>query len=238
MKKLLFLAVVIMACICLTACGGDNGDKAQNREADNVETTNYQEPVEEPAQPVMEEENTSEQYYNNNDDEILEFDDEILEFDDEPNQPPEEDVVVTTIDPSAEGLVFAFFQKKDGIKTFGDVLENYTTDYTTIRKKDGTQRRVFLGFKLDENNRILRAYACGIYKGTLFALEGSQNGEYFESNKAIINRLYQGEEVVDKGYHYYIMDAEVHVDVWDNGYASTFYDLAAEIDSHGQMFCD
>ncbi len=234
MKKLFLLAIVIIACICLTACGGNNGGKVPNGDVNNNETPNYQEPVEETQQPIIEEENPSEQNYNND----VVFGDEIIEFEDEPNRPPEADVVVTTIDPSAEGLVFAFFQKKDGIKTFGDVLENYTTDYTTIRKKDGTQRRVFLGFKLDENNRILRAYACGIYKGTLFALEGSQNGEYFESNKAIINRLYQGVEVVDKGYHYYIMDAEVHVDVWDNGYASTFYDLAAEIDSHGQMFCD
>lgn len=238
MKKLLLLAIVIIACIGLTACGGNNGGKTPNGDANNNGTPNYQEPAEETSKPIIEEENASEQNNNYNDDEIVVFGDEIIEFEDEPNKAPEEDVVVTTIDPSAEGLVFAFFQKKDGIKTFGDVLENYTTDFTTIRKKDGKQRRVFLGFKLDENNRILRAYACGIYKGTLFALEGSQNGEYFESNKAIINRLYQGAEVVDKGYHYYIMDAEVHVDVWDNGYASTFYDLAAEIDSHGQMFCD
>jgi len=237
MKKLLLFAVVIIACVCLTACGGRDGGKVQNGEVNNTETSNYQEPVEEAPEIIDEEANIPEEdeYY---DDEILEFDDEILEFDDEPNQAPEEDVVVTTIDPSAEGLVFAFFQKKDGIKTFGDVLDNYTTDFTTLKRSDGKQRRVFLGFKLDENNRILRAYACGIYKGTLFALEGTQNGECFESNKAIINRLYQGAEVVDKGYHYYIMDAEVHVDVWDNGYASTFYDLAAEIDSHGQMFCD
>lgn len=237
MKKILFLAIIIIACVCLTACGG-NGGKVPNGDVSNNGTPNIQEPVEEISQPIVEEENTSEENNSYNDDESVVFGDEIIEFEDEPNRPPKEDVVVTTIDPSAEGLVFAFFQKKDGIKTFGDVLENYTTDYTTIKRKDGTQRRVFLGFKLDENNRILRAYACGIYKGTLFALEGSQNGEYFESNKAIINRLYQGVDVVDKGYHYYIMDAEVHVDVWDNGYASTFYDLAAEIDSHGQIFCD
>ena len=122
--------------------------------------------------------------------------------------------------------------------TFGDVLTDYTTDFTTIRRAGGRQRTAFLGFKLDENNRIVRAYACGIYKGTLFALEGSIDGETYESNRAIMNRIYAGVEIIDRGYNYYVSLDDTQADVWNDGRTEVFGDAGAQIDSYGKIYCD
>ncbi|MBR6253029.1 MAG: hypothetical protein IKR04_04230 [Clostridia bacterium] len=59
MKKLFLLAVVIIACVCLTACGignGGKGGKVQNADVNNVETENNQEPVEDTSKPLTLEE--------------------------------------------------------------------------------------------------------------------------------------------------------------------------------------
>ena len=165
-------------------------------------------------------------------------DDEIIEFDDVPNGPLPEDIIVTKVDESAEGLVFAYYQKKDAQLTFGDVLTNYTKDYTEIRTGSGKQRGAFLGFKLDENDRIQRAYACVIYKGVLYALEGTTDGSKYESNKAIMNKMYEAGEIEDKGYRYSAMLGGTHADVWSDGRASTFHEAGAQIDSHGKIYCD
>lgn len=62
MKKLVLLAIVIVACVCLAACGGGNGGKVQNVDVNNGETgnlqepANYQEPVEDTSKPLTQEE--------------------------------------------------------------------------------------------------------------------------------------------------------------------------------------
>ena len=234
-KEILSLIMCLLLFICLTGCGEENNEKGKQDANSNLDTN-----VEETTTNI-EPENLTTNTGNNNlvyDDEIVEFDDEILDIDDEPNQAPEPDVVVTKIDESAEGLVFAYYQKKDAQLTFGDVLTNYTTDYTTIRTGSGKQRCAFLGFKLDENDKIQRAYACVIYKGVLYALEGTTDGSKYESNKAIMNRMYEPGEIEDKGYRYSAMKGGTHADVRNNGYTSTFHEAGAEIDSHGKIYCD
>ena len=55
MKRVLFLAITIMFCICLTACGDENGSTVQNEVVNNSETANYQENTEETSQPLTRE---------------------------------------------------------------------------------------------------------------------------------------------------------------------------------------
>ena len=227
-KEVLLLIICLVMCMCLVGCGAENnGDENQNENSNENVT-----------QDVVENNKVEEVVVNNNDDVVVVDDDEIIDIDDSPNLPPEEDIVVTKVDESAEGLVFAYFQKKDGELTFGDVLTNYTDDFRTIKTSSNKQRCAFLGFKLDENDRIQRAYACVIYKGVLYAVEGTSDGSKYESNKAIMNKMYGPDEIDDKGYRYSAMKGETHVDVWQDGRASTVHEAGARISSHGKIACD
>ncbi len=235
MKRKILLVVGIVACLSLVGCGENNSNNPVENTNNNVSTeeTNVEVSVQE-STPVPTQEVP---VINNSYDDDLVFDDEIIEFDDVPNSAPEPDVIVSKIDESAEGLVFAYYQKKDAQLTFGDVLTNYTTDFTTLRKGD-KQRRAFLGFKLDDNDRIQRAYACVIYKGVLYALEGTTDGSKNDSNKAIMNRMYEPGEIEDKGYRYSAMKGETHAETYEKGEAHTFYDGGANIDRYGKIYCD
>ena len=68
-------------------------------------------------------------------------------------------------------------------------LSNYTSDYTTL-KKDGVQRYAFFGHILDENDKILKAYACGIKDNNVFCIQGSNNGSTYQSASGILNNLF------------------------------------------------
>ena len=237
-KVLLFLVICIVSCSCLVGCGEKNSsDENQNVNLKSDEILNENVEMTNNVEESVTNNELNEMVENGNDNSFA-YDDEIIEFDDIPNQAPEEDVIVTKVDESAEGLVFAYYQKKDAQLSFGDVLTNYTTDYKTIRTGSGRQRCAFLGFKLDENDRIQRAYACVIYKGVLYALEGTTDGSKYDSNKAIMNRMYELGEIEDKGYRYSAMNGDTHADVWNNGRASTFHEAGAQIDSHGKIYCD
>jgi hypothetical protein len=236
MKRKILLVVGIVACLSLVGCGENNSNNPVENTNNNVSTeeTNVEVSVQE-STPVPTQEVP---VINNSYDDDLVFDDEIIEFDDVPNSAPEPDVIVSKIDESAEGLVFAYYQKKDAQLTFGDVLTNYTKNYTDIRTGSGRQRCAFLGFKLDENDRIQRAYACVIYKGVLYAVEGTTDGSKYESNKAIMNKMYGPEEIDDRGYRYSAVKGETHTDVWQNGRAGTFHEAGAQIDQYGKIYCD
>ncbi|MBR3146270.1 MAG: hypothetical protein IKF47_03290 [Bacilli bacterium] len=68
-------------------------------------------------------------------------------------------------------------------------LSNYTSDYTTL-KKDGVQRYAFFGHILDENDKILKAYACGIKDNKVFCIQGSNDGSTYQRASGILNNLF------------------------------------------------
>ena len=51
-------------------------------------------------------------------------------------------------------------------------------------------QNTFLGVTLDDTNQINRIYACGIYNSALVCLQSAQHGAYYESNKLILNSLF------------------------------------------------
>ena len=68
-------------------------------------------------------------------------------------------------------------------------LSNYTSDYTTLTNND-TQRYAFLGHILDENDKILKAYACGIKNNEVFCIQGSTDGSTYQDSVNTLNRVF------------------------------------------------
>ena len=89
---------------------------------------------------------------------------------------------------SCPGCVFAYYtdwltytdSDSSGHQLNRSTLNEYTNDYTTL-KKNGVQRKYFLGHILDSNNVIQRGFVCGIKNYGLatekaFCIEGTVNG--------------------------------------------------------------
>ena len=67
------------------------------------------------------------------------------------------------------------------VLTSSDYYENYENVITSSGKN------FFLGLKLNESNQIEKAYACGLYNGTMpFCIEGYSDGTKYEANKTIL----------------------------------------------------
>ena len=95
---------------------------------------------------------------------------------------------------SCPNCVFAYYNE---VKTFKqdnnyglDTLTEYTKDYTTLKDNNGNQRRVFLGHVLDKDNKIIKAYVCGIYNDKPFCLEGGTDNSKYNANKKILNEIF------------------------------------------------
>lgn len=68
-------------------------------------------------------------------------------------------------------------------------LTGYTSDYTTL-KKDGVQRYAFFGHILDDNDKILKPYACGIKDNEIFCIQGSNNGSTYQDARGALYSLF------------------------------------------------
>lgn len=66
--------------------------------------------------------------------------------------------------------------------TVGDVVDASasTTDYTTLVDANDNQRNVFVGYKLDENRKVIQGYACGLYKDELICIPGPGTPENYD----------------------------------------------------------
>ena len=65
-------------------------------------------------------------------------------------------------------------------------LTNYTEDYTTLEKN------YFFGHVIDNNNYIIKSYACGIDNNKAFCIQSSSDGSKYSSNVDILNELFEG----------------------------------------------
>ena len=135
-----------------------------------------------------------------------------------------------------KNCVFAFYTEEKQYGENGDILTEYTKDYTTLKDENGNQRKRFLGHILDKDGKILRGFACGIKEDKVFCIEGSKDGSTYESNKQILKKIYGEEKFSQYGSYIECYDdvgaianyyGDVNVHDSDNCY----------VNSNGSMYC-
>ena len=107
---------------------------------------------------------------------------------------------VPTIE-TCPGCVFAWYSSSE-IKWIKDsgygeneasgnnklTASEYYEDYTKLVEETG--KNYFLGHVIDDNNYIIKSYACGIENNKAFCLERTSDGSKYSSNVDILNSIF------------------------------------------------
>lgn len=147
---------------------------------------------------------------------------DVIVDDDEDNKPEEPKTIESKL-INCTKCVFAYFTDN---KTFGDKLTDYTKDYSTLKNRKGEQLRRFLGFILDSNDNIKRAFACGIKDGKAFCIEGATDDHTYQYNIGILNKVFSASECryIANGKTYVCTDGNTNADTRADGNVSVHYD--------------
>lgn len=97
-------------------------------------------------------------------------------------------------------------------------IDEYTNDYSSIKYEKGQSKNRFLGLALDSEGKIERGFVCGIEGDKSFCLEGSTDGSTYESNKKIIESIYEKDKCLE-GYSM-ICNGELRVTIYEEGSVS------------------
>ena len=233
-NKILICLLVLSISLVLVGCGKKEEKENNINNETNTNQTN------EDNNNTNNDNNTN----NNNPSDDVIVDDEIIDVDDEDNTPPGETVTVSQV-INCDGCVYAYFSSEgDNAKKLGDTVTDgeYTTDINTLKTSGGKQRHNFFGLVLS-GNTISRAYACILKDNKIYCLEGSTNGAYHNSNIAILNQVFNGDQcrTISDGNTYTCSDGSYNGDSKTNGYTSMHYETSCTIystDSNaGKLIC-
>lgn len=133
-----------------------------------------------------------------------------------------------------EKCVYSHFSGK---KMIGDKIDSYKKDY------NDTNNKVFLGYELDTNDKIIKGYVCGTDKGKTYCLEGNLNNSKYESNKKILDDIYNKSNCTEKSYaneKYYSCTGELTVNISSNSYnyIGTSKSNQCYISNDGTTYCN
>ena len=121
-------------------------------------------------------------------------------------------------------------------KAIGDKLNKFEKDYNKVNNN------IFLGHVLDENNKILKGYVCGINKGKTFCLEGNIDNSKYEANKKILDEVYGSgncSESTNEDEKYYFCSGKINVSISNNGfnYISVSKSDECYVSNDGTTYC-
>ena len=241
-NKILICLLVLTMSLVIVGCGKKEENNTVNNETNNNQTTEENNNTNNNEENnVVDDNNTN--GINSSDDVIV--DDEILDIDDVDNTPPGGETVTVSQVINCEGCVYAYFNAEgDSAKKLGDTvtIDEYTTDINTLKTSGGKQRHNFFGLVLS-GNTISRAYACILKDNKIYCLEGSTTGAYHNSNIAILNQIFNGDQcrTISDGHTYTCSDGSYNGDTKTNGYTSMHYETSCTIystDSNaGKLIC-
>ena len=131
------------------------------------------------------------------------------------------------------GCVYSHFTD---VKKAGDKLEKYEKNYKKIKNE------VFIGTKIDKNQKITNGYVCAKEKDTVFCLEGNVDGSKYEANKKILDKVYDKkhcDEITGKDSKYYSCSDKNGVTISNKGvvYVGISKSNQCYAYPNGNMFC-
>ena len=144
--------------------------------------------------------------------------------------------------PSCKGCVFTYSVNE--IYTLWNEEEtptilsydSYSKNYEDIVKY--SERDFFLGMVLDSNNKVSRAYVCGIKNNTPFCIEGTPDGSRSYDNRTLLqsNNLWNNE---CSGGASLNCDGEIEASDGVDGFVAIGNDdCQCSVDSDGTMVCE
>ena len=98
------------------------------------------------------------------------------------------------------------------------ITSGYSENYNDIVTSSG--KNYFLGVKLNSNNEVTNAYACGVKDNVPFCIEGTSDGSKYTANQTLINgaNLWNNTCTVESDYTGYYTECGP----WDNTSLSAF----------------
>ena len=131
------------------------------------------------------------------------------------------------------------FGYSENTNEIGLTLSNYTRNYKTLKYDDGTQRKEFLGYVIDSENKILKGYVCGIVNDKVLCLE-SDSSKY-EYNKELLNNNFSlsvcKDDTSDNYGPYYECDSDdIYMAISPKGYVYITSEEECDI-NNGIMAC-
>lgn len=142
---------------------------------------------------------------------------------------------VSNVD-TCPNCVYGYYENSVKI---GDILSNYTKDYTTLKYDDNTQRKEFFGYVLDSENKIINGYVCGIVNNKVLCLEGNDSSKY-EYNKELLKNNFSVSVCADKkdeyGPYYECNSDDIYMVASSDGYVYIASEKECDVDK-GIMSC-
>ena len=164
----------------------------------------------------------------------------VVGCDKKENKTEEEDIVITDGGKikTCKGCVFAYYETEKAYGGNGDILEEeeYTDDYSKLKDENGKQRRRFVGHILDEEGRIIKAYACGIENDKSFCLEGLSSDLRYDINKEILLNVFGQDKCKDVN-HGFACDDVISATANDGGTVTVKTNNYCSVNSNGKMKC-
>lgn len=148
----------------------------------------------------------------------------------------EEVKTVTSQLINCQECVFAYYTHS---RTINSKLTEYVDDYTKLKDDKGNQREAFLGFIIDEDKNIQKAFVCGIEDQTAYCLESSATEDTYENNKQILNQVYNPNDCRETKNESYICkrNSEANISA-SRSIRIEKNSVCLSIDKRGIMYCE
>ena len=116
-------------------------------------------------------------------------------------------------------------------------LTDYYEDYSKLIEEK--EKNYFLGHIIDDNNYIIKSYACGIENNKAFCLERTSDGSKYNSNVDTLNSVFPSCNADASASYSYCNGSDVDGDARSNGAVTVGSGLAAcSAHNIGNSYCN
>ena len=116
-------------------------------------------------------------------------------------------------------------------------LTDYYEDYSKLIEEK--EKNYFLGHIIDDNNYIIKSYACGIENNKAFCLERTSDGSKYNSNVDTLNSVFPSCNADASASYSYCDGSDVNGDANSNGSVNVYSGSAGcDAGNIGNSYCN